>query len=381
MWGSYLLRVTVALWVSRSWFFTNDDWDYITREGWDSILEPHAGHLNLIASTWAYLVRGIVGLDYWPGYALLEAIAWPLVGLAAWYVWRRKNVDLRWAALGAIFLMWLGTAAWIQFGHAGQGIAAAATIVAIYFDDKPLRTRYFVLDVLLSLLAAFASSTAGLAAIFRTVWSLIYRKWNGVAAAGSAAFVYLLARYTLARLGTGTVGVGLKGLADIFATVHVGLELVGVGMREVIPWPRSYAWLLGLLLIIAAVLVLRAARFSYFSTALVGSGAVYVVVALITRFLGRPLKLDRVLSGVWGGVTAPAFCEPLPHIPRGGADPCGGLRTLPVKGPVMGSDRHPGCDARLRNDAILPYLGGDRPEVREPQGLLAGTVGGAAGDR
>jgi len=311
VWGAFFLRVAAVLWVSRSWFFTNDDWDYITRQGWRSVLDPHADHLNVVAGTWAYVVRGIVGLDYWPGYALLAAIAWPLVGLAAWYVWRRLNVDPRWAALGAIYLMWLGTAAWIQFGHAGQGVAAAATIVAIYLDGKPLRTRYLVPNIVLSLLAVSASSTAGLAVIVRAGLSLVYRKWNGVVAAGSAAVVYLLARFTLASFGPDTTGAGLKELTDVVTTVRVGLEIIGVGMREVIPAPRSLAWLLGLLLIIAAVLVLRAGRFSYFTTALVGSGAVYAVSALITRFLGSSDKLDLALSGEWGngGITAPRFAN------------------------------------------------------------------------
>jgi hypothetical protein len=305
--ASFLLRVVVVLWRSRSWFYAEDDWDYITRTQWSDVLDPHRGHLNWVTSVWAYVARGIVGLDYWPGYALFAAIAWGLVGLAAWYVWRRRDVDPRWAAAGAILLMWLGTAAWIQFGHAGQGFGAAATILAIHLDDKQLRIRYVIPNLLLSLLAAFAASPAALATILRAGWSLLYRKWNGVVAAGIASFLYMVARTILAQAGTGTLLKGLKGLAGPFTAINAGLELIGVGVREVIPWPRSLAWLLGLIVVVAGVYTIKAAKFSYFATVLVGGGAVYVLSALITRFLGNPTKLDLIVSSQWSGVTSPRF--------------------------------------------------------------------------
>lgn len=309
VYGMFALRVLIALVVARGWFFTNDDWDFLTREHWGDITDPHAGHLNVVAATWAYVVRGVVGLDYWPGYALLAALAWPLVGLAAWFVWRRMDVDRRWAAAGACLLMWLGTAAWIQFGHAGQGIAAAGMVVAIYLDQRPLSVRTAVPNVAVSLIAVFSSSTAGLAVLVRAGLGLIYRKWNAVVAAGAVAVVYVLSRMVFSSLGPGTFRVGLKGLTDVSATVRVTLEVIGVGARSFLPWPRSLAWLLGLAVIAAVLAVLWRARRSYFATALIGSAGAYFAVSLITRFLGRERKLTEVLDGDWGSITGPRFAN------------------------------------------------------------------------
>jgi len=309
VWGGFVLRVVTVLWVSRGWFFTDDDWDYVTREGWGSTLEPHADHFNVVTSAWALVARGLVGLDYWPGYALFAAIAWSLVGLAAWYVWRRLDVNPLWAAGGAVLLMWLGTSAWIQFGHGGQGVAAAATIAAVYLDERCLCTRHVVANFLLSLVAAFASSTAGLAVVVRFGLSVVYRKWNGVVAAGSVALLYVLARFFLASATPRTYATGLRALTDVVTTVRAGLEIIGLGRQAVIPWPSSFVWVLGLLFLGLAVWLLVAWRLSYFSAALIGGAGVYVGISLIVRFLGRPSKLDALLGHNWDSLTGPRFAN------------------------------------------------------------------------
>ena len=309
VYGMFALRVIVVLVMARNWFFTDDDWDYITRESWGDVLGPHAGHLNVVTAAWAFAVRGIVGLDYWPGYALLAALTWPLVGLAAWHVWRRLGTDPRWAAFGAILLFWLGTASWIQFGHAGQGVAAAAVIVAVYLDGKPVKPVHLIPNILFSLLAVFSSSTAGLAVIVRAGLGLLYRKWNAVIAAGFVGALYILSRFVFSSLGPGTLRVGLKGLTDVFGTIRVGLEVIGVGARDLLPWPRSLAWILGAAVVGLALFVLWRARFSYFATALIGSAAFYIAISLVSRFLGRARKLEEVTGGDWGSLTAPRFAN------------------------------------------------------------------------
>ncbi|MFH2072706.1 MAG: hypothetical protein ABIJ75_07655 [Actinomycetota bacterium] len=309
VWGAFLLRIVVVLLVSRGWFFTPDDWDFITRE-WSEVLNLHAGHFTVVSSAWALAARTLVGLDYWPGYALLQALAWPLVGLAAWHVWGWMGVDIRWRAAGSVLLMWLGSSAWIQFGHAGAGVAVAATMIAIYLDEKPFRPRFVALDAALTLVAVFASSGAALIASYRAGLSAVYRKWTGLVAAGLVTILYVLGRVFVGEGSVpSTFGVGLRALGDVLTTLRAGLEVLGFGLREIVPWPASLTWVLGLLLLVVAVGTIVMARWSYFSVALVGGAAVYFAVSFITRFLGRQKKLDPLLSGEWNSLTGPRFAN------------------------------------------------------------------------
>ena len=91
--AAFVLKVAWFLVASRGWFYTGDDWDYLTRTGFREVFEPHNGHLTALASGYAMAIRNVFGYDYWPGYAILPALSLPLVGAAAYYVWRRHRIN------------------------------------------------------------------------------------------------------------------------------------------------------------------------------------------------------------------------------------------------------------------------------------------------
>ena len=52
--GHAVLLVVIA----RGWFFTGDDWDYLTRDGLGNVFDPHNGHITAIIAGLAVIARG-----------------------------------------------------------------------------------------------------------------------------------------------------------------------------------------------------------------------------------------------------------------------------------------------------------------------------------
>ena len=113
----------------RGWFFTNDDWDYLTRDGVLSIARPHSGHITATVAGLGMLAKQIGGLDYWPVYPFVVSLAWPAVGYAAWWTWRRSHVAPMPAAIGATVIVWLVSGAYMQFSHISMAMTLASLII------------------------------------------------------------------------------------------------------------------------------------------------------------------------------------------------------------------------------------------------------------
>ena len=195
-----------------------------------------------------------MGLDFWPGYALLIALGWSLVPLAAWHLWRRHDVDPYFAAAGGVALAWLGTASWIQFSHAGVGVALAATIVALRYDEAPLSPRPVLISLSISVFAVLTTSIGALAVLGRAIASAAHRKWTGL-----AATVPVLLGYLLWRPNTGLEA----GLADLPDVPNVIFRMLGGGVTQILPLPLEASWLIGLVVVGLLVATFVASRLSF----------------------------------------------------------------------------------------------------------------------
>jgi len=295
MWGSIAARVMVVLVIARGWFFANDDWDYLSRDGLDQVFEPHGPHITVLNAIAAMAVRQVVGLEYWPGYALVVAVAWPTVAVAAWWVWRRRGVHPLVACGGAVLLTWLGSAAFMQFSHVNPAWAIAATLVALEFDERPISVRNTGAGLALSLIAAFADTVGGIAVGIRLVSSLTYRKWNGAITAGVSFAAYVAVRAVVAE----PLGLSFR-IGDIPTVLRAVVQALGSGLHSIVPFPHGYEGLAGILLIAVALAVIVVSRFSYHATTVIITGGAWLAAVGIAKFMSwwgmGSAKLDLLLS-------------------------------------------------------------------------------------
>jgi len=280
MWGSIAARVIVVLVVTRAWFFTNDDWDYLGRDGPGQVFEPHQSHLNVLNAIAALAVRQLAGLEYWPGYALVVAVAWPVVALAAWWVWRRRGVHPLVASGGAVFITWMGSATYMQFSHVNPAWAIAATLIALEFDERRVSARNTGVGLVLSLVAVFASSVGAAAVGIRLALSLLYRQWNGAVTAGVSFAAYLIVRAVVAEPLSVSFGIG-----DIPTFLRAVVQALGRGLHWLVPFPTGFEGVAGILLIVAAVAIIVLSRLSYHATTMIVAGGAWLASGITVKFL------------------------------------------------------------------------------------------------
>jgi hypothetical protein len=280
MWGSIAARVIVVLVITRGWFFTNDDWDYLSRDGLGQVFEPHGPHITVLNAIAAVAVRQVAGLEYWPGYALVVAVAWPTVAVAAWWVWCRRGVHPLVASGGAVLLTWLGSAAFMQFSHVNPAWAIAATLIALEFDERPVSLRNTGAGLALSLIAAFADTAGAVAVGVRLVLSLIYRRWNGAITAGISLATYVVVRAVV------TEPLGLSfGIGDIPTVLRAVVQALGSGLHWIVPFPTGFEGAAGILLIVAAISIIVVSRFSYHATTVIIAGGAWLAAAALAKFM------------------------------------------------------------------------------------------------
>ncbi len=282
MWASIATRVMVALVITRGWFFTNDDWDYLSRDGLGNVFEPHQGHLNVLNAIAAVAVRQVAGLEYWPGYALVVAVAWPTVALAAWWVWRRRGVHPLVASGGAVFLTWMGSAAYMQFSHVNPAWAIAATLVALEFDERPISTRNTGAGLALSLIAVFANTVGAVAVGIRLALSLTYRRWNGAITTGISLIVYVIVR----AVATEPLDLSF-GIGDIPTFLRAVVQALGSGLHWIVPFPTGFEGAAGILLIAVALAVIGVSRFSYHATTVIIAAGAWLASGALIKFLTK----------------------------------------------------------------------------------------------
>jgi len=298
--SSFVLSRVIAVMVStRGWFFTNDDWGYLTRDGIADVFQGWVGNITALVAAYVIAVRDFAGLDYWPWYPLFIALAWPTVGVAAWWAWRRRGVRPYVAAGGAVLLTWIGTSAYMQLGHGGAGYALAAAIVAIDFDERRLTIRNAAVGIAFGLFAAVASTIGAIIAFARLFSSVAHKKWNGVVSSGVAMAVFWAIRFNISLnkdLDT-QIGIG-----DIPRILIAAARLVGLGMRRVIPFPASWILWVGLLVLAGAVTVLILSRFSYWSMALVIGGSVNLGAIAVVRMINPEGAFEQLLASRGDGL-------------------------------------------------------------------------------
>lgn len=295
MWVAIAARVVIVVIVSRGWFFTNDDWDFVTRDGVGQMFAQHQGHINVFNALAALVLRKLVGIDYWPGYGLFVALAWPALGLVAWWIWRRRGVDPLLASGGAILLVWLGSVAYMQFSHVNPAWALAATLVALEFDERRISWRNTSIGFGVSLIAVFANTVGALVALARLFMALFRRQWNGAITAGTSLVIYAVVRSAV----TDSLDLSF-GLGDVIPALRVTLNLVGQGLHTVIPFPGGLEILAGLVLLQIAVGVVIWSRFSYHATALVLGAGIWLESAVVVGYLNSlpTWRFELLYSGV-----------------------------------------------------------------------------------
>lgn len=295
--GAALAAHAVAVLImSRGWFFTGDDWDYLARSGWGDVLAPHGGHITTFIAAAAVAARGVAGLDFWPAYPLVISVVWPAVAYAAWWHWRRSGVEPLPAAAGAAVIAWLVTGAYVQFGHMAMASVLATLVAVVVLDERRLTPRTGAAGLALSLFAVLAGSTGVVVTAVRALTALAYRKWAGVATAVPA-----LAAYGVVRLLVGSDR-GLSfgfGVGDVGTIVRIVMDLIGPGMRWLLMVPTALEDAAAVLLIVASIGVVVWRRFDYRSVALVLSGAAYLGSVAVVRVLPRPDLVEEFARGIY----------------------------------------------------------------------------------
>ncbi len=288
-----LSHIVVLMIMSRGWFFTNDDWDYLTRDGVGDLFQPHAGHITVWLAGIGLVVKPIGRLDYWPVYPAVIAILWSLVPIAAYWAWRRLGADAIPSAIGAAVLAWIATAAYMQFGHVSTVFTFVTLILVVPIDEKRVALKHVAAAFGLSLVAVLAGSAGVTVTTARLVMSLVYRKWTGVLSTVPALIIYYLIRSAVV---TGSTDISF-GVGDIPKILEIVFRAVGEGLRALFFLPAGFETLSGALLLVVAIVVLIRARFSFRVTTWIASGAAYIFTVAVVRFLNRPVKMDRLLSG------------------------------------------------------------------------------------
>ncbi|MBU1226227.1 MAG: hypothetical protein KJ698_03300 [Actinobacteria bacterium] len=288
------VRVVTVLVITRGWLFTNDDWDYLTRDGLGQAFLPHQGHINVFIAIAAVGLRRVVALDYWPGYGLVVAVAWPAAALAAWWLWRRRGVHPLLASGGAILIAWSGAASYMAFSQVGPAWALAASLIALDFDQRPLSRKNAGLGLAISLVAVFAGTLGAIVAGVRLVVGGIRRQWNGVITAGIAFVAFVLVRASVAAVPPVAIGVG-----DIPTMFRVVSQVLGIGLHQMIPYPAGFEAEAGYLLMGLAITLVVARRFEYVTTAIVVGAGAWVAAAAVAKFINlwSAGRLEYVLSG------------------------------------------------------------------------------------
>ncbi len=293
LWIAVLSHVVVLLVMSRGWFFTNDDWDYLTRDGIAEILRPHAGHITAWVAGLAQGIKPIAGLDYWPAYPAVIAILWSSVPLVAFWVWRRSGTDAIPSAIGAAVLAWIATSAFIQFAHVSVIFALLTLILVVPIDEKCVCPKHVAAGFGLSMVAVLAGSTGVLVTASRAAVAAGYRRWNGVISAVPALVIYYFIRSAVVTSSTDiSFGVG-----DIPTILRIIFRAIGEGLRALFFLPAGLESVMGALLLVVTIVVLIRARFSFRVTTWIVSGAAYIFTVAVVRFLNRPVKMDMLLSG------------------------------------------------------------------------------------
>lgn len=288
-----LSHIVVLMIMSRGWFFTNDDWDYLTRDGVGDLFQPHAGHITVWLAGIGLVVKPIGRLDYWPVYPAVIAILWSLVPIAAYWAWRRLGADAIPSAIGAAVLAWIATAAYMQFGHVSTVFTFVTLILVVPIDEKRVALKHVAAAFGLSLVAVLAGSAGVTVTTARLVMSLVYRKWTGVLSTVPALIIYYLIRSAVV---TGSTDISF-GVGDIPKILEIVFRAVGEGLRALFFLPAGFETLSGALLLVVAIVVLIRARFSFRVTTWIASGAIFVFVVAVMRFLNVPWRMETLLSG------------------------------------------------------------------------------------
>lgn len=133
-----LLWVGVLLYTGRNTWFRRDQWDFLLRaesgslEGW---VQPHGGHLQVVAVGLHKFLYGVAGMDFWPLYYLPHVVAYGGMSFYMWRVLLRRGSDRLVAFATFAMVMTLGLAGFVASHSVGIPLGMMLFLCAAHRID------------------------------------------------------------------------------------------------------------------------------------------------------------------------------------------------------------------------------------------------------
>jgi hypothetical protein len=234
--GAALAVISVAVigYMARDFWFSFDDWDFLTtREigSGDDLLRPHGPHWK----TWVVVtfrgVYGLVGPDYWPWYFLPRLIGHAAMAFVIWRVVLRRGADPVLAGGAFAVLLVLGVSFYQGPETVGMYIVFSAVAgVALLVHEQASPTVRQQVAVFALLLAALMSNGWGLALLGSTGLVVLatgrVRQWWAPLAGAAAVYVgwYALYRDQLPDRSQLTPAALIDSIAPMFVILRTTIQ-------------------------------------------------------------------------------------------------------------------------------------------------------------